>query len=889
MSSFEKTIKNACKPKPAPPKSKYLDPIITATYSQDGAVPDICRALSSRLREPNSVVVFKALIVLHHMIRSGSTDNVLSYLSGQGSQDILRLRNVVGQTWDGYAPPKNLACYAQYLDSRIRGYRDLKHDPVRAQAENNRMSNYEGASGRARKMAQLSVDKGLLREVRAVTRMVDALVQVRFFDDDLEDACTVMALKMLVKDLLVLTQAINEGVVNLLEHYFEMAKTDAEEALSIYKTFCKQTDKVVDYLNIARSLNSKLDVPVPHLKHAPVSLVKALEEYLDDPNFESNRLEYRQNMGAADVTPSGPTTGGASTAARKSPAPQSSAAATKPAAAATSSSAAAPAAQTTVNRTIEDFFSSIEQEQKAQPQGQPANFMAPFVQHPMANPFRQSMMMMPPSQMTGMPMAPMMTGQMAFPGGPSQMMGGASGGPGGMPMQMQMTGQPTMTGAPSPFGWAAGGASSTTTGSVSSIQSSRQQPNGFIQPQSTGFSAPSPFLQPNMTGQPFGGAAAMQPQLTGQQNPFRQSMMFPQSTGSAQGAPNFSTGAMLPQRTGANNFGSTSPFGQANGGANSSAAKPLVPQPTGSKNPFALPGDAERQKQRQAAASQPTLWELSQLSISGQPVQQQQQQQQNGLQSSQQNAQPSTTSADNDFMSSLASTFASGSDTKAKGGLSSSSDFNDLFGSNFGSSNQNGFSTSNAGLSSAQGMAGLNGQPTGSSPFNTLNTSAPFSQGTASSSGGGGGGGGGTEFLQPQPTGFAGSTVKPFKPSSNFGSSLVDSLPSLPSSSSSPAPGAGQASTSFSSPGLQPQRTGFNPFNMSTTMQPNATGSQPQSSGMSAFGTGNSPWSMAPNQTGASSSTSSAFGGNQPFGGSAFAGGQVSGSGAGANPFPFRM
>ena len=38
----------------------------------------------------------------------------------------------------------------------------------------------------------------------------------QFFDDDLEDPCSNMACRMIVKDLLVLTQAVNEGVVNLL-------------------------------------------------------------------------------------------------------------------------------------------------------------------------------------------------------------------------------------------------------------------------------------------------------------------------------------------------------------------------------------------------------------------------------------------------------------------------------------------------------------------------------------------------------------------------------------------------------------------------------------------------------------------------------------------------
>jgi len=43
-------------------------------------------------------VAFKALIVLHTMIRNGSTDNVLSYLS---SSEVLRLRNMTAGNWDG--------------------------------------------------------------------------------------------------------------------------------------------------------------------------------------------------------------------------------------------------------------------------------------------------------------------------------------------------------------------------------------------------------------------------------------------------------------------------------------------------------------------------------------------------------------------------------------------------------------------------------------------------------------------------------------------------------------------------------------------------------------------------------------------------------------------
>lgn len=87
-------------------------------------------------------VVFKALIVLHQMIRTGSTDQLLQHLS-QG--DTLRLRNVSGQNWEGYAPPGSMSSYAQYLDARIKAFKDLKHDLVQVQAESNRRSDGLGA------------------------------------------------------------------------------------------------------------------------------------------------------------------------------------------------------------------------------------------------------------------------------------------------------------------------------------------------------------------------------------------------------------------------------------------------------------------------------------------------------------------------------------------------------------------------------------------------------------------------------------------------------------------------------------------------------------------------------------------------------------------------
>jgi phosphatidylinositol-binding clathrin assembly protein len=150
------------------------------------------------------------------MIRNGATDNVLSYLS---SADVLRLRNVAHGQWEGaktlkegrgvsnsdsagYDTPQNLAHYAFYLDSRVRAYRDLKHDAVRVQSETNRdmrvsqsvedsriISTTVSGPQRSktimgRKLRSMTVEKGLLRETKAVHRVIDALIECKVSHDN---------------------------------------------------------------------------------------------------------------------------------------------------------------------------------------------------------------------------------------------------------------------------------------------------------------------------------------------------------------------------------------------------------------------------------------------------------------------------------------------------------------------------------------------------------------------------------------------------------------------------------------------------------------------------------------------------------------------------------
>ncbi|KAK2811598.1 hypothetical protein FQN50_001940 [Emmonsiellopsis sp. PD_5] len=269
--SFEKSVKGATKTKNAAPKSKYIEHILTATYSEAG-VAEIFRTLQYRLRDSTWTIVFKSLIVIHMMVREGSAGAALKYLS----QNPRKL--AITSISEVQAQGANIWRYSEYLISRSSAYSETRTDYVR------------GGQGR---LKRLTVNKGLLRETEIVQKQIHALLKCGVLMDDPENEINLTAFRLLTLDLLTLYSVMNEGTINVLEHYFEMSRPDSERALKIYKRFSAQTEEVVRFLRIARQFESATRLEIPNLKHASTDLAKLLEDDLNDPDFDQRRREYR--------------------------------------------------------------------------------------------------------------------------------------------------------------------------------------------------------------------------------------------------------------------------------------------------------------------------------------------------------------------------------------------------------------------------------------------------------------------------------------------------------------------------------------------------------------------------------------------------------------------
>ena len=185
---------------------QYIDPLCTGTHTSEFACSDIAQAIAPRLRDSNSTVVFKTLILTHLILRSGNLKNV--YVTWSSKPHLLGLNTVTS----GHDTAQNLTKYAYYLHTRIKTYAALGRDAIRDRAERRA----EGRGDGGEKLRSLTVERGLLREVSTLQKLLDSLLECKFYLEDREDEVTMTALRLLVKDLLILFTSVNEGVINVL-------------------------------------------------------------------------------------------------------------------------------------------------------------------------------------------------------------------------------------------------------------------------------------------------------------------------------------------------------------------------------------------------------------------------------------------------------------------------------------------------------------------------------------------------------------------------------------------------------------------------------------------------------------------------------------------------
>ncbi|XP_018612529.2 clathrin coat assembly protein AP180 isoform X2 [Scleropages formosus] len=247
------------------PKKKHLDYLIQATNETNVNIPQMADTLFERATNSSWVVVFKALVTTHHMMVHGN-ERFIQYLASRNT--LFNLSNFLDKTGShGYDMSTFIRRYSRYLNEKAFAYRQMAFDFARVK---------KGADGVMRTMTT----EKLLKAMPTLQGQIDALLEFDVHPNELINGVINAAFLLLFKDLIKLFACYNDGIINLLEKFFEMKKGQCKDALEIYKRFLTRMTRVSEFLKIAEQVGiDKNDIP--ELTQAPESLLESLETHLN--------------------------------------------------------------------------------------------------------------------------------------------------------------------------------------------------------------------------------------------------------------------------------------------------------------------------------------------------------------------------------------------------------------------------------------------------------------------------------------------------------------------------------------------------------------------------------------------------------------------------------
>ncbi|CCK72427.1 Yap1802p KNAG_0K00590 [Huiozyma naganishii CBS 8797] len=267
--SYTKMVKGATKIKMAPPKAKYVDPILQGMSDQRN-FNEIVDALQDRMQLNIWSVVYKSLIVIHLMV---STHPYTLEWFADHAQSVFHMHKIVNSNKWSANDLRALQRYNDYLRAKCIAYGETRR----------------GSKSGNRTQAKL-------REVESLLDQIRALLKNRYSPQDLDNELLLYAFKLLTKDLLELYNKLNADVIVLLESFFDLSLDDAERTLDNYKVFVDVTEYVVKFLKVGKAVG--LDIPV--IKHITTKLIRSLEQHLDSlAARDSDTTPQRQSVPTA--------------------------------------------------------------------------------------------------------------------------------------------------------------------------------------------------------------------------------------------------------------------------------------------------------------------------------------------------------------------------------------------------------------------------------------------------------------------------------------------------------------------------------------------------------------------------------------------------------------
>ncbi|RZB64918.1 putative clathrin assembly protein [Glycine soja] len=280
-----------------PPKERHVRKIFCATLAhQPRADVAYCiHKLAKRLSKTRSwIVAIKTLIVIHRTLREGDPtfrEEILNY-SRRGH--ILQISNFKDDSsplaWDCSAWVRT---YALFLEERLECFRVLKYD-----IESERLTKASPVVNNVHSKTRSLDSDDLLEQLPALQQLLYRLIGCQPEGCAYSNHLVQYALALVLKESFKIYCTLNDGIINLVDVFFDMTRHDAVKALNIYKRAGQQAENLADFYEYCKGLDLTRNFQFPTLRQPPPSFLATMEEYIKEApqtGYVNKKVEYQEN------------------------------------------------------------------------------------------------------------------------------------------------------------------------------------------------------------------------------------------------------------------------------------------------------------------------------------------------------------------------------------------------------------------------------------------------------------------------------------------------------------------------------------------------------------------------------------------------------------------
>ncbi|KAG0539035.1 hypothetical protein BDA96_03G288100 [Sorghum bicolor] len=265
----------------SPPKERHLRKIVAATsIARPRADVAYCiHALARRLAKTrNWIVALKTLVVIHRLLREGDPAFREEFLTFTQRVQILQLSNFKDDSspiaWDCSSWVRT---YGLFLEEKLECFRVLKYD-IEAERLSKQGQGPEKGHSRTRELNS----QDLLEQLPALQQLLYRLIGCRAEGAANNNYLVQYALAQVLKESFKIYCAINDGIINLVDKFFEMPKHEALKALDIYRRAGQQAGNLSDFYESCRGLELARNFQFPTLREPPQTFLSTMEEYVKE-------------------------------------------------------------------------------------------------------------------------------------------------------------------------------------------------------------------------------------------------------------------------------------------------------------------------------------------------------------------------------------------------------------------------------------------------------------------------------------------------------------------------------------------------------------------------------------------------------------------------------